>query len=106
MEAALELIRQGLVHGEGEDVARIIDERSTLPQLIVALMNIFDTARLEANDRKFRQLAMDASSAALDRAGFEFSYINDGRANLQALRDRLARTCGVATKPSDPRRRQ
>jgi hypothetical protein len=102
MEAALELIRRGVVRGSGETVASVIDQRTTLPQLIAALMNIFDASRFADDAEDFRRLAMDMASAALDRAGFEFSYINDGEANLRALHERLKHAGVQPPWPDDP----
>jgi hypothetical protein len=102
MEAALELIRRGLVRGSGETVASVIDQRTKLPLLIAALMKIFDASRFEDDAEDFRRLAMDSASTALDRAGYQFSYIDDGTANLRALRDRLKRAADQPPQPDDP----
>jgi hypothetical protein len=91
MDAAYELRRRGLATGDGEQIAKLIDELTTLPQLIETLMDFSAGARVETDTVAFRQYVLDQASAALQRAGFEFSYISDSSANLAATRDLLRR---------------
>ena len=54
-------------------------------------MDLFNGARLESDSRAFQRHVLDQTSAALDRAGFRFSYFDDGTSRLSAMRDLLRR---------------
>lgn len=91
METAYELRRRGLASGDGEQIAHVIDQFTTLPQLIEVLQDLFNGARLEPDAMAFQRYVLDEAGNALKRAGFEFSYIDDGSAHLGAMRDQLRR---------------
>ena len=73
MEPANELRRRGLATGDGEQIAWLIDQLTVLPHLLDTLMDLFNGARLESDAQAFQRYVVDQTSAALDRAGFEFS---------------------------------
>ena len=91
METANELRRRGLATGEGEQIAWLIDQLTALPYLLDILMDLHNGARMESDARAFQRYVLDQTSAALDRAGFKFSYFDDGMARLAAMRDLLRR---------------
>jgi hypothetical protein len=89
METAYELKRCGLANGDGEQIARRIDQLTALPDLIDTLVDLFLGAREESDARAFQRYVAKQTGAALERAGFEFSYFENDSSRLHAMRDRL-----------------
>jgi hypothetical protein len=89
METACELRRRGLANGDGEEIARLIDQLTALPQLLAALMDIWDDARFYSDEKQLRQAVLDHASWGLEHAGYEFSYFDNDTSRLNAMRERL-----------------
>jgi hypothetical protein len=89
MEVAFELRRRGLASGDGLEIAAVIDQLTSLPELITTLMDLFNGSRFEPDAKAFQRYVGEHTGAALERAGFRFSYLDDGSGRLDAMRERL-----------------
>jgi hypothetical protein len=93
MKAAWELAQRGLIRGRTIEIARIIDQSTTLPELIEALIDIAEAARLresDEDDKLLRQYVLNRAMNTLANAEYEFTFLDDGGAYLRRAYDNLA----------------
>jgi hypothetical protein len=91
MKAAWELAQRGLIRGRTIEIARIIDQFTTLPELVESLIGIAEAVRVgEFDDRELRKFVFDVAMNALSNAEYEFTYLDDGGAYLRRAYDNLA----------------